>query len=309
MRYFVLTLFFGLTVFAKEPISPIPLVAQYDKQKALLGYRLFVDPILSSTNSVACISCHDIFSGGGADRNKVSFGVYNKKGNIQSPTVLNARYNFKQFWNGRAQDLYQQANGPIHNPVELNMTNKDVEKELSASQLYRSLFLQIYKTNSIQFSQVIDAIVEFEKALTTPNSRFDRYLRGEKSLSQEEIDGYTLFKQVGCITCHNGINLGGNSMQKIGLFEEYKNQKKYPDLYSITHDPAYKNVFKVPTLRNISQTAPYLHDGSAKTLKDSVIAMSRYQLGSTLSDKEIEKIIKFLKTLDGETPKILKEKI
>ncbi|MDX9743871.1 MAG: cytochrome c peroxidase [Arcobacteraceae bacterium] len=308
MRYFILTLFFGLIVFAKEPISPIPLNAPYDKQKALLGYRLFMDPILSSTNSVSCASCHDIFSGG-ADTNKVSFGVYNKKGNIQSPTVLNARYNFKQFWNGRAQDLYQQANGPIHNPVELNMTNKDVEKKLSASQLYRSLFLQIYKTNTIQFSQVIDAIVEFEKALTTPNSRFDRYLRGEKSLSHDEIDGYTLFKQVGCITCHNGINLGGNSMQKIGLFEEYKNQKNYPDLYSITHDPAYKNVFKVPTLRNISQTAPYLHDGSAKTLKDSVIAMSKYQLGSTLTDHEIDKIVKFLETLDGETPKILKEKI
>ena len=289
---------------ATEPITPLPQDVQVDKQKALLGYKLFIDPILSKDYTVSCLSCHNIYAGG-ADNHIVSHGIDHKFGNIQSPTVLNARYNFKQFWNGRAENLAEQASGPIHNPVELGMDTKTVENRLNTSKEYKELFYNIYKTPQISFEQVINAIVEFENALVTPNSRFDRYLRGENTLSADEKRGYTLFKQFGCVTCHNGVNIGSNSMQKIGLFEEYKNKQSYPDLYSITHDPENKNVFKVPTLRNISQTAPYLHDGSAKTLEDAVRAMSKYQLGTTLSDSDVELIVKFLHTLDGEHPKIL----
>ncbi|MBU0631736.1 c-type cytochrome [bacterium] len=308
MKY-ILFIFLTLSniVHATEPISPIPCKIEYDRQKALLGYRLFVDTTLSSDKTTSCLSCHDIFQTGGADKNVVSIGVQNRIGNIQSPTVLNACYNFKQFWNGRARTLYEQASGPIHNPVEMDMNTSKVEKRLNASDEYRKLFHNVYKSNSIKFSQVIDAIVEFEKALTTPNSRFDKYLNGEDVLTKDEIAGYNLFKQIGCITCHNGVNIGGNAMQKFGLFEEYKNAHTYPDLYSITNDPVYKNVFKVPTLRNIAQTAPYLHDGSAKTLKDVVQQMARYQLGTKLSDKEIDSIVLFLKTLDGQLPDILSQ--
>lgn len=309
MKFIPLFFLIFVTIYAKEPLSPIPLENVVDKQKALLGYRLFTDSILSSDNTVSCMSCHNIFGSGGADQNVVSIGVENKKGHIQAPTVLNAKYNFRQFWNGRAEDLAQQAIGPIHDPTELNMSRKDVENRLNASEEYKNLFFKVYKTDTIKFDQVIDAIVEFENALTTPNSKFDKYLRGEDSLTQNELEGYNIFKQIGCITCHNGINIGSNSMQKIGLFEEYKNAKNYPDLYSVTHDPAYLNVFKVPTLRNISKTSPYLHDGSAKTLKDAVVTMARYQLGTTLSDEEIDKIVKFLNTLNGQMPQILNEQL
>ena len=288
---FLLTI--STIVYALEPISPIPDKTDYDKQKALLGYRLFTDPVLSKDNSISCLSCHDLFKSGGADKNVVSTGVKNRRGKIQSPTVLNACYNYKQFWNGRADDLSAQINGPIHDPFEMDMKDTDIEKRLNDSKKYKALFYEIYKTDSIKFSQVIDAIVEFEKALTTPNSRFDKYLKGQGTLTKYEMSGYDLFKHIGCITCHNGVNVGGNSMQKFGLFEEYKTAHTYPDLYSITKDPAYKNVFKVPTLRNISQTAPYLHDGSAKNLPTAVADMARYQLGVTLTDKEIGEIVAF----------------
>lgn len=309
MKYILLIfLIISNAVFATEPISPIPCKVDYDKQKALLGYSLFIDTELSKDKTTACLSCHDIFQSGGADKNVVSIGVKNRMGNIQSPTVLNACYNFKQFWNGRAKNLSEQASGPIHNPLEMDMNASEVEKRLNGSNEYKKQFYDIYKTDSIKFSQVIDAIVEFEKALVTPNSKFDRYLNGENTLSKKEIEGYNLFKHIGCITCHNGINIGGNAMQKFGLFEEYKNARPYPDLYSITKDSAYKNVFKVPTLRNISETAPYLHDGSAKNLKDVIVQMARYQLGTKLSDDEIEKLISFLNTLNGQTPEILSQK-
>ena len=310
MKYILLILFtISNIVYAAEPISPIPCNVTYDKQKALLGYRLFMDTTLSSDKTTSCLSCHDIFGSGGADKNVVSIGVKHRMGNIQSPTVLNACYNFKQFWNGRAKSLTEQASGPIHNPLEMDMNATGIEKRLNASKEYRKLFYSVYETNSIKFSQVIDAIVEFEKALVTPNSKFDRYLNGENTLTKKEIEGYNLFKQIGCITCHNGVNIGGNAMQKFGLFQEYKNSQAYPDLYSITKDPAYKNVFKVPTLRNIALTAPYLHDGSAKDLKEVVEKMAKYQLGTKLSDDEVDKIILFLKTLNGQTPKILSQKL
>ncbi len=310
MRNIIFTFLITFSVaYAAEPISPIPTTTNYNKQKALLGYRLFIDPVLSKDNTTSCLSCHDIFGAGGADKNIVSIGVKNRKGNIQSPTVLNACYNFRQFWNGRASTLKEQASGPIHNPNEMAMNAVEVEKRLNASKEYKKLFYNVYHADSIQFCDVIDAIVEFEKALSTPNSRFDQYLRGKDILTRDEKEGYELFKQVGCITCHNGVNIGGNAMQKFGLFEEYINLKNYPDLYSITKDPAYKNVFKVPTLRNISKTAPYLHDGSSKTLKDVVEKMAKYQLGTKLTNDEVDKIVLFLKTLDGQSPAILSQKI
>lgn len=300
---FIIILFYTIS-FANELIEPIPVDVQYDEPKALLGKRLFFDPILSKDNSISCNSCHNLQKGG-ADSQTVSFGAHGKLGNIQAPTVFNARYNFKLFWNGRANNLNEQASGPINNPNEHDMNPKLIVKRLNNSQEYRKLFKEVFKTNIISYDNVIDSIVEFEKALVTPNAKFDRYLRGETLLTKDEKEGYVLFKQYGCITCHNGINIGGNSFQKIGTFSAYENNQSYPDRAKILNDTNYKNVFKVPTLRNIALTAPYFHDAKAKTLKDAVQKMSHYNLGLEISENDIEKIVSFLKTLTGEKPKIL----
>ena len=302
-----LLLFFTIVLFANEPISPIPLDIEVNFNKAKLGQKLFFDTILSRDNSTACVSCHDVFNGG-ADSNVVSSGFSNKKGNIQSPTVLNSRYNFKQFWNGRANNLTQQADGPINNPAEHNMDSKTVENRINNSTQYKKLFKQVYGTSRIKYKQILDAIVEFENALTTPNSKFDKFLRGKIQLAKNEKDGYIIFKQNGCITCHNGVNIGGNSFQKMGTFLEYEQKSNYPDRSEITNNPNHKNVFKVPTLRNINKTAPYFHDGSAKTLEEALTVMAKHNLGMKFKDEEVQKIIAFLKTLDGDLPKILEER-
>lgn len=294
-------------LYAGEPISPIPNESGVNTEKALLGKELFFDTMLSRDNSTSCLSCHDVFNGG-ADSKRFSIGFEAKEGNINSPTVLNARYNFKQFWNGRADDLYEQAEGPINNPVEHNMDSKTLEKRINNSSDYKQKFKDVYGVSYITNELVIDAIVEFEKALITPNSKFDKFLRNEISLTKEEREGYLIFKEYGCITCHNGVNIGGNSFQKMGTFFEYNTDTKYPDRYDVTGNKSHKNVFKVPTLRNINLTAPYFHDGSAKDLKESINTMSKHSLGIILLDDEVEKLIYFLKTLDGELPKILDTK-
>ncbi|MBA3025011.1 MAG: c-type cytochrome [Sulfurimonas sp.] len=290
--------------YADEPIVPIPLNEPVNVEKAKLGKELFFDPALSRDNSTACVNCHNIYNGG-ADERIVSEGFNGAKGNIQSPTVLNARYNFKQFWNGRASNLLEQANGPLTNPAEHNMDSQKVELRVNSSEKYKKSFQAVYGVSYIKYALVLDAIVEFENALTTPNSKFDRYLRSQEELSKQEKEGYTLFKQYGCITCHNGINVGGNSFQKMGTFIAYNTNKKFPDKAAISNDERDINVFKVPTLRNISLTAPYFHDGSAKTLKEALTAMSKHNLGIKLSDEETAKIIAFLETLTGQRPKIL----
>jgi len=296
-------LFLTTFILANEPITPIPKNIYVDIEKAKLGKELFFETTLSKDNSTSCFSCHNIYEGG-ADSRKVSTGFNNQKGDIQSPTVLNARYNFKQFWNGRADNLTEQANGPINNPVEHNMNKESIEKILNNSE-YKNKFKKIFGTSSVKYKNVIEAIVEFEKALTTPNSKFDKYLRDEYTLSKDEKNGYILFKQYGCITCHNGINIGGNSYQKMGTFLEYQNIQKYPDRSNITKHKHDVNVFKVPTLRNISKTAPYFHDGVAETLTESIEIMAKHNLGIEMSKKEIKHMVSFLKTLDGDRPHIL----
>lgn len=304
LKYLLVSSFVCTLSFASELIRPIPQTVVYNSAKALLGKKLFYDTLLSKDNTVSCVVCHDL-SSGGADLRKVSLGVYGRMGNIQAPTVYNARYNFKQFWNGRADDLKEQAKGPLENPNEHDMNPQLIEKRLNNSKLYRKLYSEIYHTQRVHFKDVIDAIVEFEKALITPNAKFDRYLRGETSLTPKEKDGYRLFKQYGCITCHNGINVGGNSFQKMGTFFPYKTDGRYPDRADILHNKKYHNVFKVPTLRNIALTAPYFHNASVKTLIGAVKAMSHYNLGIEMTDDDAQKIVAFLKTLTGKKPKIV----
>lgn len=292
----ILITFFTTLLFAKELITPIPDKIEHHKEKATLGKKLFFDTKLSQDNTISCASCH-ILNDGGDDNLPVSFGINGQKGTRNAPTVLNSKFNSVQFWDGRAANLEEQAHGPIHNPIEMNSDFDEVVKKLKKDITYRDLFNSIYPTG-ITGENITNAIAEYEKTLITPNSQFDLYLKGDKSaLNEDERNGYKLFKEYGCISCHNGVNIGGNLMQKIGILEEY--QTKDYGRYNVTKNEEDKYYFKVPTLRNIQLTSPYFHDGLTPTLKEAVKKMSYYQVGYTLTDKETDDIVKFLKTLTG----------
>jgi cytochrome c peroxidase len=289
--FFILGLF--VFTFGDELITPIPIETILNKDKVSLGKTLFLDTKLSKDNTISCGSCH-ILEEGGDDNLPVSFGIKGKKGGLNAPTVYNAKFNFLQFWDGRAKNLKEQAIGPIHNPVEMDANFPMILDKLKKDSKYTRLFGKVYRDGITQ-NNIIDAIVAFEETLTTPNSRFDRYLKKENTLSKEEIAGYKLFKEYGCISCHNGVNIGGNLFQKIGIISPFQS-KNHSGIHTL----------KVPTLRNISKTAPYLHDGSIKNLSDTVKVMFSLQLGVEASQKEIDLIVSFLKTLDGEIPSTIK---
>ncbi len=300
-----LLLLLPLLLLAQSAIIPIPQKVVYDKKLAQLGKILFFDPTLSSDQSISCASCHKP-EHAGADDKPLSIGVGGQKGDLNSPTVYNALFNFAQFWNGRAATLQEQVAGPLHNPKEMNMSDPLLLARLQSSSYYTKTFQKLFGTKKITIDMVAKAIAEFEKALYTPNSKFDRFLRKEITLSPIEHRGYLLFKELGCITCHNGVNLGGNSFQKIGTVIPYPGTLPH-DRYEVTKNPADKGVYKVPTLRNIAHTAPYFHDGSVPTLRQAVEKMSYHNLGFRLTPKEQRAIVAFLKTLTGQPPAILQK--
>lgn len=277
-------------------IEPIPQTVEYNYEKALLGKKLFFDPILSKDNSISCATCHDL-KNGGDDGLKFSVGIDGQIGDINAPTVLNSFFNFRQFWDGRAHNLEEQALGPIENPVEMGHDFATLVKKLKAT-TYNKDFKKIY-IDGITKENLADAIAEFEKTLITPNSAFDRFLKGdETAITSFEKEGYELFRSKGCISCHNGVNIGGNLYSKFGMIVDI--DSKHLGKYNITKNEWDKYYFKVPSLRNISLTAPYFHDGRYDNLKEAVKTMSLVQLGRPITEKEIEKIVAFLKTLNGE---------
>ncbi len=294
-----------LLLLARSPLAPIPQKVPYDKELAELGKVLFFDPMLSSDRSVSCASCHKP-EHGGADDKPLSIGVGGQKGDLNSPTVYNSFFNFAQFWNGRVATLQEQTLGPLHNPKEMNMSDSLLLTRLQNSPYYPKAFEEIFGSQKITIDMVTKAIAEFEKALYTPNSKFDRFLRKETTLSPKEHKGYLLFKELGCITCHNGINIGGNSFQKIGTVIPYQGPSPH-DRYEVTKNPDHKGVYKVPTLRNIALTAPYFHDGSVSTLRQAIKKMSYHNLGFRLTPEEQEALVAFLHTLTGQQPAILQE--
>ncbi len=291
---------------ATEPILPIPRTIHYNRDKARLGRRLFFDPRLSKDGSIACVSCHHPKNG--ADSIPGSVGISGKKGTINTPTVFNSVFNFRQMWNGHARTLKEQVHMPVHNPKEMAMEHEHVTRRLRRIPYYREAFRRLYG-HPPDFDTLSDAIAEFEKSLITPGCTFDRYLRHEVSLSPEELRGHKLFKRLGCVTCHNGINIGGNSYQKMGLIHPYPWNPNNPDRYALTHREEDKNVYKVPSLRNIALTAPYFHDGSAPTLRTAIKRMAHYNLGSELSEEELDALVAFLKTLTGEPPSTMKRRM
>ena len=301
MRFLIL--FIATFMFAQD-IIPIHKV-KYDEQKAFLGKKLFTDKILSKDRSVACVSCHS-FKEGGAEHRQFSIGALGRVDKpMNSQTVYNSTFNIAFFWNGRAQNLKEQALMAITDHNELSMTSKEVEKRLNSNLVYKNLFNKIYHKKYITIDMVLDSIAEFEKALITLDSKFDLYLKNEVTLSKKELKGYQLFKRYGCIVCHNGVNIGSNSFQKIGVVVQDYNMPRGLDRYEVTKDSDDKYVYKIPTLRNIALTAPYFHDGSVKTLKEAISKMGYYNLGIILKKDDINNIESFLKTLTGKKPKIL----
>ncbi len=280
-------------------LKPLPLHIEQNPPKASLGKKLFFDKQLSRDTTISCASCHDL-QHGGDDGRRVSIGIHKAEGVVNAPTVYNSVFNFRQFWDGRARDLKDQAPAPIENPVEMGFTMKELVIRLKKDPTYMRLFSAIYP-EGITPDTIADAIAEYEKGLITPNASFDRYLRGDtKALSEQAKKGYRLFQSKGCVICHNGVNIGGNLYNKFGIYHDANSTQL--GRYNITKRPEDKFVFKVPSLRNVALTAPYMHDGRFKTLEQSVQFMTEYQLGRGITPEEVAAIIAFLKSLTGEIP-------
>jgi len=290
--------------FLDDPIQPIPLTLKQDPARVEIGRLLFRDPRLSGNGRVSCASCHDL-SKGGIDGRALSIGLHGGLTEVNTPTVLNAALNFKQFWNGRADSLETQIDHVMQNPVEMGSKWEEVVQKVLQDARYKKAFAAAYK-DGVTKANIQNAIATFERTLITPNSRFDKFLRGDaNAISAPEKAGYAKFKQYGCVACHQGVNVGGNMFQKFGVMGNYFEKRGNPtqaDLgrYLVTKMESDKYVFKVPSLRNVALTAPYFHDASAKTLEDAVDVMFRYQLGRVASREDKESIIKFLGTLTGE---------
>ncbi len=289
---------------AQEPIQPIALVHEINLAQVELGKKLFFDPRLSKSGFISCNSCHNM-SMGGSDNLKTSIGHKWQQGPINAPTVLNSSLNLAQFWDGRAADLQEQAGGPIANPGEMASTHTLAIDVLASIPQYRIEFEQVFGKGEIDIDKVTLAIAEFEKTLVTPNSRFDRWLMGEDALTEQELAGYKLFKNSGCVACHNGPAVGGNSFQKMGVVKPYQTDNKAQGLAGVTGNDADRFKFKVPTLRNVELTYPYFHDGESDTLIEAVEIMGKLQLGRTFTDEENALIVSFLKTLTGDQPSLI----
>ena len=294
---------------SKEPIKPIQISFDQDRVKVELGKKLFFEPRLSKSGWITCNSCHNL-STGGADNLPTSIGHKWFFGPINSPTVLNAKFNLAQFWDGRAKDLKEQAKGPIANPIEMGSSHDLAVSVLQSIpeyvQWFSEVYGEVYGDEEINIDNVADAIAAFEETLTTPNSKFDYWLKGfDEYISESEGEGYALFKAKGCIACHNGVGVGGNSYQKFGMAKPYDKDTHTLGRYNVTKNEKDKYVFKVPLLRNIELTAPYFHDASTWSLNEAVNIMAEYQLGLSLTDDETNKIVAFLKTLTGDQPEII----
>ncbi|HEY8554076.1 MAG TPA: cytochrome-c peroxidase [Burkholderiales bacterium] len=306
-RYVVALLAFGAWAAwaaSDEPIQPIEPVKEINLALAELGKKLYFDPRLSKSGFISCNSCHNL-SMGGTDNLPTSIGDKWQRGPINAPTVLNSSLNVAQFWDGRAADLKEQAGGPIANPVEMAFSHTLAVDVIRSIPQYVVEFKQVFGTDKITIDEVTTAIAEFEKTLVTPNSRFDQWLLGNKNaLTAEELAGYKLFKESGCVACHYGPAVGGTSFQKMGIVEEYKAKVPAEGRIAVTGKDADRFKFKVPTLRNVELTYPYFHDGAAQTLTEAVDIMGRLQLGRKFTPKENAQIVAFLKTLTGEQPRI-----
>jgi cytochrome c peroxidase len=290
-------------VTSREAIRPVPRASSLNPKEVLLGHKLFIDVRLSADNTVSCATCHNLELGG-VDQQRRSRGINGAMGDINTPTVFNSSLNFKQFWDGRADSLESQVDGPTHHPKEMGSSWPQIVEKLSQDAGYVAEFAALYE-DGIQPANIRRAIAMFERSLVTPNSRFDRHLKGDtRALSEAEREGYRLFNDLGCISCHQGANVGGNMFQHFGVMADYFENRGGETVadrgrFNVTGLESDRHRFKVPSLRNVELTPPYFHDGSATTLQEAVRVMARYQLGQPVTEQQIELVVAFLKTLTG----------
>ncbi len=287
-----------------EVTQPLPLQLKLDGDKVALGARLFNDVRLSLDDTISCASCH-VLSAGGTDNRYRSVGVNGGVGSVNAPTVLNSGFNFVQFWDGRAASLEAQVEGPVNHPKEMAANWPLVLKKLGKDAAYPAAFSKLY-AGGMTATNIKDAIATFERSLITPNSRFDQFLQGNAAaLTAPEKHGYDLFQSYGCASCHQGVNLGGNMFEKMGLMGDYfadRGNVTEADngRFNVNHNPESLHEFRVPSLRNVALTAPYFHDGNAATLEEAIAVMVKYQLGRAMPAGDLNDIAAFLRSLTGE---------
>jgi len=290
--------------------APEPADNPSSEAKIELGQILYHDPRLSSTGTVSCASCHNTMLGG-EDNRPNAMGVHGQTGGRSAPTVWNAAFSKVQFWDGRAATLEDQAAGPVTNPIEMGMKSwDDVVARLKAIDGYQELFESAFGKDSITKENATKAIAAYERTLITPNSPYDKYVKGDESaLTAQQIRGMQKFEEVGCTSCHSGPAFNGEGafhkfpVADNGYFEAQHHFKKDKGLAEVSKNPADEHLWKVPTLRNIALTAPYFHNGSVKSLESAVEVMAKLQLGKDLSKEETADIVAFLKALTGEFPR------
>jgi cytochrome c peroxidase len=273
----------NLTV-AREPIAPVPAPPAADPRKLALGEHLFTDPRLSHDGTRACSSCHDTRTNG-ADGNPHDTTPGGAELAFNTSTVFNAALSFRVSWEGRFRTLEAQADASLENPELMGISTDEVLARLREDPALTSQFQDIYG-HGIDRPSLLDAIASYERSLVTPDSRFDQWLRGNKdALTAQEGHGYQLFKSLGCISCHQGVNVGGNLFERHGIYHPLASPM--PEL------------LRVPSLRNVATTPPYFHDGSAPSLEDAIRKMGMAQLDQNLSDDQVGDIIAFLRSLTG----------
>jgi cytochrome c peroxidase len=268
----------------EEPIAPIPEPPSIVPRKVKLGERLFGDPRLSHDNSRSCSSCHDV-SSNGASTKRQDIGLDGSSLPFNTLTIFNATLNFRLGWEGKLRTIESDVKAALENPQVMGVSISEVVARLAADPDIRKEFTAAYGSGP-DAANMVDAIASFERTLVTPDSKFDRWLTGDAAaLSKEQLDGYRLFKSLGCVSCHQGVNVGGNLFERHGIFHPLASPKP--------------EILRVPSLRNVATTPPYFHDGSAQTLDEAVRKMGRAQLNSTLTDQQVNAIVAYLQTLTG----------
>ncbi|WP_198244614.1 cytochrome-c peroxidase [methane-oxidizing endosymbiont of Gigantopelta aegis] len=303
----------SMSVMAAEALpttAPAPADNPTTAEKVALGKMLYHDPRLSSSGTVSCASCHNTMLGG-EDNRGGSVGVGGQVGGRSAPTVWNAAFNKVQFWDGRAASLEEQAAGPVTNPIEMGMKSWDeVVKRLKSIEGYQQAFEKAFGKDSISKDTATKAIAAYERTLITPNSAFDRYVKGDKSaMTEQQVRGMNKAVELGCTGCHSGPAFNGPGMfqkfpvNKNGYFEAQYGFSDDKGRAEVTGKKEDEHLWKVPTLRNVALTAPYFHNGKVKTLEKAVWLMGKLQLDKDLSEEDVADIVAFLNALTGEFPK------
>jgi len=304
---------------ALPEVAPSPADNPMSDAKVLLGKALYMDPRFSKDGNISCNSCHNVMAGGDDNRPN-SIGFHDQRGDRSAPTVWNSAFLSVQFWDGRAATLEEQAKGPVVNPIEMGMESLDAAMaRVKAIPGYADMFKAAFPDDKKPMTKdnAAKAVAAFERTLITPNSAYDKYVKGDKkAMTEQQVKGMNTFAEVGCTACHSGANFSGPKLpfgqgffMKFPTFPNTEYDKKYKfsdDLgrYAVTKKEADKNMFRVPTLRNIALTAPYFHNGAVPTLEEAVKVMAKTQLNKELTEEQVADLVAFLNVLTGEFPEM-----